>query len=119
LGRAGLDAADRAAARRGPAQFDDREAASFGPILRHASRVLLEVSGALRIYTGALGESHPHFHCHLVPRSAEMPKGAKGWAVFDLERAAHAGEIPHRTEAMEQMIEAYRRALRMDPLPRV
>src|SRR5688500_943099 len=71
----------------GPAHFDDREAASFGPTLRRLERVLEEVSGALRIYTAALGEAHPHFHAHMVPRHADMPRGAKGWAVFDLERA--------------------------------
>src|SRR6185369_15958604 len=75
----------------GPAHFDDREAASFGPTLRHLERVLEEVTSALRIYTAAMGESHPHFHCHMVPRYAEMPKGAKAWGVFDLQRAAGAG----------------------------
>jgi diadenosine tetraphosphate (Ap4A) HIT family hydrolase len=47
----------------GPAEFDDREARSFGPTFRHLQRVLLEVSGALRIYSAAMGESSPHFHC--------------------------------------------------------
>ena len=103
----------------GPAHFDDAEAASFGPILRHLERVLERTTGALRIYTAALGESHPHFHCHMVPRSAQMPKDAKGWAVFDLERAARAGEIPLQTSEMERLIEEYRRVLRDDPPPRI
>src|SRR5262245_8327470 len=74
----------------GPALFDDAEAASVGPTLRHLSRVLLEVTGALRIYTAAMGESSPHFHAHLVPRYRAMPLDAKGWSVFDLQRAAQA-----------------------------
>ena len=61
----------------GPASFDDREASSFGPTLRHLQRVLLEVTDALRIYTAAMGESSPQFHAHMVPRYAVMPKGAK------------------------------------------
>src|SRR5262245_64241648 len=61
----------------GIAHFDEREAASFGPTLRHVERVLEEVSGALRIYTAAMGESYPHFHAHLVPRYAAMPNDAK------------------------------------------
>src|ERR1041384_154384 len=77
----------------GPAQFDAREARSFGPTWCHLQRLLLEITGALRIYTAALGEAAPHFHGHLVPRYERMPKDAKGWPVFDLERAAKAGEV--------------------------
>jgi diadenosine tetraphosphate (Ap4A) HIT family hydrolase len=62
----------------GPAHFDDREAASFGPTLRHLERCLEEVTGAVRIYTAAMGESHPHFHCHMVPRYVDMPGGREG-----------------------------------------
>jgi diadenosine tetraphosphate (Ap4A) HIT family hydrolase len=101
----------------GPAQFDAREAQSFGPTWCHLQRVLLEVTGALRIYTAALGESSPHFHGHMVPRSAQMPKDAKGWAVFDLERAAKAGEV--RVDATEgaRIRLAFEDALRRDPPP--
>ena len=77
----------------GPAHFDDREARAFGPALRHFERVLERVTGALRIYTAALGESHPHFHAHMVPRYAAMPRDARGWSVFDLQRAVAAGEL--------------------------
>jgi diadenosine tetraphosphate (Ap4A) HIT family hydrolase len=77
----------------GPAHFNDEEARSFGPTLRRFEKLLEEETGALRIYTAALGESSPHFHAHLVPRYAAMPKDARAWAVFDLQRAARAGEI--------------------------
>ena len=33
-------------------------------------------------YTAAMGESHPHFHAHMVPRYATMPRDAKAWSVF-------------------------------------
>jgi len=102
----------------GPAHFDDREAASFGPVLRHVSKTLERVSGALRVYLAAMGESHPHFHAHLVPRTATMPKDAKAWAVFDLQRAAIAGEITVDPAAAKAAIEALRAALRDDPPPR-
>ena len=101
----------------GPAQFDPREVASFGPTWCHLQRVLLEVTGALRIYTAAMGESSPHFHGHLVPRYAAMPKDAKGWAVFDLERAAKAGEVTHDPLEIERMTKAYAEALRQSPPP--
>jgi diadenosine tetraphosphate (Ap4A) HIT family hydrolase len=101
----------------GPAQFDAREAASFGPTWSHLQRVLLEVSGALRIYSAALGEATPHFHAHLVPRYAQMPKEAKGWAVFDLERAAKVGEIDIDAAEVQRLVGDFRSALRAAPPP--
>lgn len=101
----------------GPAHFDDREAASFGPTLRHLQRVLERVTGALRIYMAAMGESHPHFHAHMVPRSASMPKDAKAWGVFDLQRAAGAGEITVDLDEVRRLTRAYREALASDPPP--
>jgi diadenosine tetraphosphate (Ap4A) HIT family hydrolase len=101
----------------GPAQFDAREIASFGPTWCHLQRVLLEVTGALRIYTAALGESSPHFHGHLVPRFANMPKDAKGWGVFDLERAAKAGEVTHDPGEVTRLKLAFTDALRRSPPP--
>jgi diadenosine tetraphosphate (Ap4A) HIT family hydrolase len=95
----------------GPAHFDDREAAAFGVALRHFERVLEEVTGALRIYTAAMGESHPHFHAHMVPRYASMPRDAKAWSVFDLQRAVGAGEVPIDRAEVQRISEAYRRAL--------
>lgn len=101
----------------GPAHFDDREAASFGPTLRHLELVLETSTGALRIYTAAMGESWPHFHAHMVPRYAVMPKDAKAWGVFDLQRAAAAGEIVVDEEKVAAANEAYRRALAKRPPP--
>ena len=101
----------------GPAAFDDAEATSFGPTLRHLQRVLLEVTGALRIYTAAMGESSPHFHAHMVPRYAEMPRDAKGWAVFDLQRAAQAREIEPAPLEVQRIAEAFRGRLIDHPPP--
>ena len=91
----------------GPAYFDDREAASLGPALRHFERVLERVTGALRIYTAALGERYPHFHAHMVPRYAAAP--ATGWDLFDLERA------PVDPAEVARLSAAYAQALRDDP----
>lgn len=101
----------------GPAQFDAREIASFGPTWCHLQRVLLEVTGALRIYTAALGESSPHFHGHLVPRFRDMPKDAKGWGVFDLERAAKAGEVTVDAAEVARLTVAFAAALQHSPPP--
>lgn len=99
----------------GPAQFDAQEVTSFGPTWCHLQRVLLEVTGALRIYTAAMGESSPHFHGHLVPRFERMPKDAKGWSVFDLERAAKAGEVVVDPADVARYTAAFAAALRNNP----
>jgi diadenosine tetraphosphate (Ap4A) HIT family hydrolase len=102
----------------GPAHFDDLEARAFGPALRHFERVLERVTGALRIYTAAMGESHPHFHAHMVPRYPTMPRDAKAWSVFDLQRAVGAGELTTDPHAVTEVSEAYRRALAEHAPPR-
>jgi diadenosine tetraphosphate (Ap4A) HIT family hydrolase len=100
----------------GPAHFNDEEARSFGFALRHFERVLEQVTGALRVYTAAMGESSPHFHAHMVPRTATMPRDAKGWGVFDLERAAKAGEFSVDDAEVRRVTAAYAKALAEDPL---
>ena len=101
----------------GPAHFNDREAESFGLSIRHLEGVLEEVTGALRIYTAAMGESFPHFHCHMVPRYAKMPKDASAWEVFDLLRATGAGEVSVDQEEAGRVAAAYRDALAKAPPP--
>jgi diadenosine tetraphosphate (Ap4A) HIT family hydrolase len=102
----------------GVGHFDDREALSFGPTLRHLERVLEELTGAMRIYTAALGESFPHFHCHMVPRYPVMAKEAKAWGVFDLQRAALSGEVVVDEFDVQEVSDAYRNALITFPPPR-
>ena len=103
----------------GPAHFTDDEAANFGLALRHVSKTLEEVTGALRIYTVAFGESFPHMHAHLVPRYVEMPDGATAWNIADLFRAVSAGERPAAAEQdVLQVIERFRQALSDSPPPR-
>ena len=101
----------------GPAHFNDTEAADFGFAVRHFERVLEQVTGALRIYTAAMGESFPHFHGHMIPKYAEMPFDAKAMAVFDLQRRAAAGEVQADEREVERITVAYRRALKESPPP--
>jgi len=95
----------------GPAHFTAEEERMFGPVLAHCSRALEKATGALRIYTAAMGESHPHFHAHMVPRYATMPRDAKAWSVFDLQRAVGAGEVSVDRAEVARVSEAYRQAL--------
>jgi hypothetical protein len=54
----------------------------------------------------------------MVPRYAAMPNDAKGWAVFDLQRAAQAGEVVTDAGEVKRVCEAYAAALRNHPPPR-
>jgi len=60
----------------GPAHFTDEETENFGPVLRHLTRTLEKVTGALRIYVVAFGESVPHMHAHLAPRYAHFARNS-------------------------------------------
>ena len=71
----------------------------------------------LELYTAAMGESSPHFHAHMVPRYATMPRDAKAWSVFDLQRAVGAGEVAVDRDEIARISEAYRRALSASPRP--
>ena len=64
-----------------------------------------------------MGESSPHFHGHMVPRYSVMPKGAKAWGVFDLQRAAAAKESEVDEITAARIASAYATALRADPQP--
>jgi diadenosine tetraphosphate (Ap4A) HIT family hydrolase len=101
----------------GIGSFNDTEASNFGAALRHLHKVLQDVTGALRIYTASMNESAPHFHCHLVPRYAKMPKDASAWDVFDLFRASAEGEIAVDAPEAERLTQAYRAALKANPPP--
>ena len=101
----------------GPAYFDDGEAASFGPTLRHLERVLEDLTGALRIYTAAMGESFPHFHAHLVPRYEQMPNDASAWSIFDLPRATQEGEVTIDQDEATRIAKAFSAALAESPPP--
>lgn len=101
----------------GIAAFDDGEAANFGPAFRHLSRVLEKVTGALRIYTAAMGESFPHFHAHMVPRYEQMPNDASAWGVFDLYRATQQGEVTIDQDEATRIAEACAAALADAPPP--
>ena len=52
----------------GPAHFNADEAANFGLAVGHIEKKQLELTGCLRMYTVAFGESVPHLHAHLIPR---------------------------------------------------
>lgn len=102
----------------GIAQFNDAEAASFGPTFRHICGVLLELTGALRIYMSVVAENNPHFHTHLIPKHAVMPDNATTFDVFKLAGSIRAGRISVDAEEVERVNRDLRKALEVDPPPR-
>ena len=101
----------------GPAHFTDEEAGNFGPALRHLEKTLEDVSGAERIYTAAFGEGARHFHCHMIPRYAEMPNDALAFEVFNLLEATRSGAVPYDEELAARVGAAYAAALASHPPP--
>ena len=78
----------------GPTHFTDDEAASYSPTLRHITRTLEEITGALRIYQIAFGESNPHMHTHLIPRYDDLPSEHLVFGIADFNKAVASGAQP-------------------------
>ena len=74
------------------------------------------MTGALRVYTAAMGESSPLSRPHGAAHGAAGPRNAKAWGVFDLERAARAGEIVVDEAEVRRVNAAYAKALAENPL---
>jgi diadenosine tetraphosphate (Ap4A) HIT family hydrolase len=89
-------------------ELDADETATFGPTLQRFAHLLREVTGALRIYTGSLNEGTPHFHCHLLPRLAQMPNNALGWNAFGLSELARRGEVRADPDEVQRVLDALR-----------
>jgi diadenosine tetraphosphate (Ap4A) HIT family hydrolase len=92
-----------------PGELDDAQAASLGPILRRCHRALAAATGAPRIYVAALGELVPHLPGHRVPR---FDDGPRGFALFDRQRAAQAGELAVDPAEVARISAAFAAAMR-------
>ena len=102
----------------GPAHFTDEEAKSYGPVLRHITRALEEVTNTPRVYVVAFGESTPHMHAHLAPRYADLPSNQVAWGVADLFRGVANGTQPGVPESDALAVaDKLRAALKAGPPP--
>lgn len=65
-------------------ELEPDEAALLGPLLRAASRALVDVTGCQKAYMALFAEAEGfnHLHIHLVPRHASLPAEFRGPRVF-------------------------------------
>ncbi len=65
-------------------ELTEDEAAELGPLIRHTSAALREVTGCIKTYVIQFAESpdHPHVHFHIVPRLVGQPEDRKSVHVF-------------------------------------
>jgi diadenosine tetraphosphate (Ap4A) HIT family hydrolase len=71
-------------------QTDECAAAQYGKVLRRLTQAIREVTECARVYSFSLGESVPHYHLHMIPRTDAMPKAyrARGVMQYPLVPAA-------------------------------
>ncbi len=88
-------------------EANEAEAASYGPLLGRIMKAIREVVNSERVYTFSLGESVPHYHLHLIPKTQAVPRRykARGIMQLPLEPAADPSLV-------EEACARIRRALR-------
>jgi diadenosine tetraphosphate (Ap4A) HIT family hydrolase len=83
------------------------EACTYGPALSAVISALREVIDCERVYTFTLAEMVPHFHVHIIPRTAMMPRAFRGRGI--LQYPVNPGPSE---ELVIDMCERLRRRLR-------
>jgi hypothetical protein len=81
-------------------------------VLQRFAQLLRQTTGALRVYMGSLNEGIPHFHCHLLPRLAQMPNNAIGWNAFGLSELARRGDVRANADEVQRVLDALRAEIR-------
>lgn len=86
------------------------ELASYGKILGRVTAAIRSVIDCERVYTFSLAEAVPHFHVHVIPRTAELTKKycGRGIMSYPLSPAADPGLVG---QACDRLRRALRREL--------
>jgi diadenosine tetraphosphate (Ap4A) HIT family hydrolase len=63
-------------------QADACQASTYGPLLSSVMKAMRAVLPCERIYTFTLAEAVPHFHVHVIPRTATLPKAFRGRGIL-------------------------------------
>lgn len=59
-----------------------QELTTYGGILGCAMKSIRHATQCERVYTFSLAEAVPHFHVHIIPRSADFPSQYKGRGIM-------------------------------------
>ena len=60
----------------------ERECSSLGRLVGALTGAIKRTTSAERVYSFSLGEAVPHFHLHLIPRTAATPRGFRGRGIL-------------------------------------
>jgi diadenosine tetraphosphate (Ap4A) HIT family hydrolase len=89
-------------------QADESELLSYGPLLGALMKAIRSVTDCQRVYTFTLAEMVPHFHVHLIPRTASIPRAYRGRGIMSYPLQPTADK-----ELMVQTCDRLRRALKL------
>jgi len=64
-------------------EADEHECGSFGRILKELVGAVRQTVEAERVYTITLAEMVPHFHVHIIPRTASTPRAFRGRGILN------------------------------------
>ena len=59
------------------AEFSSAETLEFGPLLKRASRALMDVCQPQKVYVCSFGRVVKHVHFYLIPQKAGMPNATE------------------------------------------
>jgi diadenosine tetraphosphate (Ap4A) HIT family hydrolase len=68
------------------------ERAGYGELLADLTAALREVLDCQRVYTFTLAEVVPHFHAHVIPRGAALPKAYRGRGIMSYPTSGKADD---------------------------
>lgn len=63
-------------------EADEQETSTYGALLSALMSAIRMVTQCARVYTFSLGESCPHYHLHVIPRTENMPKHYRGRGIM-------------------------------------
>src|SRR5262249_10568754 len=87
----------------------DAETESYGKVLGTTMRAIRRVTFCQRVYTFSLGEAVPHFHVHIIPRTASLPRAYRGRGImsYPLVPPADPALLAETAERLRRVIGRY------------
>lgn len=74
-------------------EAEPAELSEYGVLLSALMKTQRAILGSERIYTFSLAEAVPHYHLHVIPRSAEFPRSYKGRGIMSYPTSPAAAPV--------------------------